>query len=431
MSAEELLERPGRARHRGWAVAGGGRANAMAGRLGVALLRLLGRHLEVGSVTVTAGGRTWKAGEGEPHASVVVHDHRAIAALVAHGSVGLGEGYIEGWWHADDLTALVRVLVANRGRLGAVRDDLGRLVHPLVDPLRRLGAPAKADDRRRVRAHYDLGDELFSLMLDPTMSYSCAVFERPGMSLEEASVAKLDRICRRLGLSPGVHLLEIGAGWGGLACHAAARYGCRVTTTTISAAQEAAVRERVAREGLGGLVEVRGDDYRDLAGHERFDRLVSVEMVEAVDWRRLDTYFATCVRLLRPDGLMALQAITIDDRSYHRAKSGTDFVKAYVFPGSCLPSVEVLVRAAARVGLRVTWLEDIGLHYAETLRRWRANLDQRAHELAALGLGERFERLWRLYLSYCEAAFLERHVSDVQMVLAMPGWRDPPVGCAG
>lgn len=428
MSVEELLER---ADHRGRSVIGGRSGSAVAGAASSAALRLLGRHLRVGSVTVSTGGRTWRAGEGAPHASVVVHDERAMTALVAHGAVGLGEGYIEGWWDADDLTALVRVLVANRGRLGAARDDLGRLLHPLLDPLRRLRAPVKADDQRRVRAHYDLGDELFRLMLDPTMSYSCALFERPGMSLEEASVAKLDRICRRLGLRPGLEVLEIGAGWGGFACHAAATYGCRVTTTTISATQEAAVRARVAREGLGELVEVRGEDYRDLAGDGRFDRLVSIEMIEAVDWRRLGAFFSACDRLLRPDGLMALQAITIDDRSYHRAKAGTDFVKAFVFPGSCLPSVEALVHAAAKVELRVIGLEDIGRHYAETLRRWRANLDERADEVAALRLGERFERLWRLYLSYCEAAFLERHVSDVQMVLAKPGWRDRLAGCAG
>ncbi len=252
------------------------------------------------------------------------------------------------------------------------------------------------------------------------MTYSCAVFERPSATLAEAQETKIDRLCTKLELAPTDHLVEIGSGWGGLAVHAAARYGCRVTTTTISDAQRTYVEKRVADAGLADRITVLGVDWRDLTG--RFDKLVSVEMIEAVDWRWHDQFLAKCADLLTNDGLAAIQAIVIDDRSFERAKRHRDFVRRMVFPGGCLPSVASLTTSLSRAtDLRIVDLEDIGRHYVETLRRWAERLATHSDAVAALGVGREFRRLWDLYLAYCEASFLERHISDVQLVLAKSG----------
>jgi cyclopropane-fatty-acyl-phospholipid synthase len=273
-----------------------------------------------------------------------------------------------------------------------------------------------------VQAHYDLSNEFFELMLDDTMTYSCAVFESPKASLRDAQMAKLDRLCSKLRLGPEDHVVEIGSGWGSFALHAAQRYGSKVTTTTISESQRAYVEERVARAGLGERVRVLGDDWRDLRG--RFDKLVSVEMIEAVDWRRHDQFLARCAALLNDNGLGALQAIVIEDRSFERAKRHEDFIRQMIFPGGCLPSVTSINRSLSRAtDLRIIDLEDIGDHYAETLRRWASNLSSQEAALRRLGVSAEFRRLWTLYLAYCEAAFLEHHVSDVQLVLAKPSWQ--------
>ena len=345
------------------------------------------------------------------------------AAILGRGSVGLGQSYVEGWWECDDLTALVQILIRNLEGTERVADR----IHLASLPRFRRQARDRQTDRRDVQAHYDLGNDFFELMLDPTMMYSCALFERDGLTLEEASTAKLDRICRRLELGPGDHVIEIGTGWGGFAVHAAQHFGCRVTTTTISDAQYRYAAKRVAEAGLGDLVEVRNDDYRDLEG--TYDKLVSIEMIEAIGWRQFDSFFSTCSRLIGDSGLMALQAIVIADQSYERAKHHDDFIKRMIFPGGCLPSVQAITSSCARVtDMRVVHLDDIGAHYAETLRRWQANVNDHTGELAGMGFGPSFQRLWRLYLCYCEAAFVERHVSDVQMILAKPRWR--PAGHA-
>lgn len=400
----------------------GGEAGLGAG-FGRLAATLLGRRLSWGTLLVRDDKGELCLGSGEPQIRVQVNDRRTYGALLRRGSVGLGQSYIDGWWDCDGLTELVRVLLRNRRTLGEAQDLLGRFTASMTDPLKRLSRRSPAADRRDVRAHYDIGNDFFSLMLDPTMSYSCALFERPDMTLEDASIAKLDRICRKLALVPSDHVVEIGTGWGGFAIHAATHFGCRVTSTTISAEQYAYAVEKVADLGLSDQVTILQQDYRDLRG--RYDKLVSIEMIEAVDWRLLDTFFKRCARLLRPEGLMALQAITIADRSYHRAKNDRDFIKEYIFPGGCLPSVSAMASSVSKTDMRLVDLEDIGYHYAETLRRWRASVDAHRSEIEGSGFDERFFRLWRLYLSYCEAAFLERHVSDVQVVLAKPGWRPP------
>jgi cyclopropane-fatty-acyl-phospholipid synthase len=252
--------------------------------------------------------------------------------------------------------------------------------------------------------------------------YSCALFERPGMTLEQAAVAKLERVCERLDLGPDDHLLEIGTGWGGFAVHAATTRGCQVTTTTISREQHDFAVERVREAGVEHLVTVLLDDYRDLEG--TYDKLVSIEMIEAVGWRHFGTFFERCSRLLAPDGLMLLQAITIDDRAYEVEKMGSSFANTYVFPDGCLPSLEVIVRnVARRTDMQAVALEDLTPHYVETLRRWRQNFERNLARVRQLGYDRRFQRLWTLYLCWCEAGFAERRIGDVQLLLAKPRHR--------
>ncbi len=391
------------------------------------VIRRLAARIRRGTLTVEddgPGGRGWTAGAGEPRVQVTVHDRRTYDAILRHGSNGLADSYLDGWWDTDDLTGLIALLIDNLEVALAGLDRLGALAGGPMSLVRRHRAPSKESDRRNVRAHYDLPVELFTAMLDETMTYSCAVFETPEMHLVDAQRAKLDRICTKLGLTPDDHVVEIGTGWGGFALHAATHYGCRVTTTTLSRSQRELAIRRVAEAGLADRVTVLGSDYRDLEG--TYDKLVSIEMVEAVDWRLHDTFFATCQRLLRPDGLMLLQAIVIADRSYERAKHHQDFIRRMVFPGGCLPSVTAICESLTRAtSLRVLDTEDIGRHYAATLRAWHENVEKHWSAVEATGLDERFHRLWSLYLCYCEAAFLERHISDVQMVVGGPRYRPP------
>jgi cyclopropane-fatty-acyl-phospholipid synthase len=383
----------------------------------------LGRRMRHGTVVLHDGPARTVLGAGGPTVHVTINNPRTYAALL-RGSRGLGEAYVRGWWDSDDLTTLARVLLrSSSGMRGAV-DRLGAAARPLLDPLARLRPSNRSVDRRNIRAHYDIGNDFFALMLDQTMTYSCALFEWPDMSLVDAQTAKLDRICRRLDLSPSDRVVEIGTGWASFAVHAATRYGSRVTTTTISGAQHEYAAKRVADAGLSDYVTVLDVDYRDLTG--TFDKLVSIEMIEAVDWRDHDGFFETCAGLLGPKGRAALQAIVIADESFERAKRHDDFIRRAIFPGGCLPSVTSIHTSARRAGLRLVDLCDIGDHYPETLRRWRANVDKHAREVTAMGLGTEFRRLWDLYLTYCEAAFLERHVSDVQVVLAKPAWPAGP-----
>jgi len=366
------------------------------------------------------GRRPVVTGSGDPDVTIVVNDPRAWSATLRGGSTGLAESYIAGWWDTDDLTAVVRLAFRRTTTFRQFLDTTARRTGGLLAGMQRLRPPSKHRDRENIAAHYDLSNDFFALMLDPTKAYSCAYFAADGMSLEEAQVAKFEMIAGKLQLGPEDHVIEIGSGWGGFALHAAERHGCRVTTTTISEAQRALVEKRVAQHGLADRVTVLGSDYRDLEGH--YDALVSIEMIEAVDWRRHDEFFATCARLLTDRGRMALQAITIADASYERAKLHDDFIRAMVFPGGCLPSVSAIAASVARTSdLRIVDLQDIGPHYAETLRRWRANLEGQRSAVERLGFDERFWRFWTLYLCYCEAAFMERHVSDVQLVLARPG----------
>jgi cyclopropane-fatty-acyl-phospholipid synthase len=396
------------------------RGDRAARALGLAALKLT----RTGTVTIREQGRQHRFGRGEPHATVTVSDPRFWRALL-RGSIGLADAYADGWFDTDQLVELIRVAALNGPRLDGPR----RIVAPLRVPLqlaREYSRPLTRErSRREISAHYDLGNDLFSLMLDRTLSYSCAIFPTPEATLEEAQLAKLEHICERLALTREDHLLEIGTGWGGLAIYAAQTRGCRVTTATISVEQHRYARERVAELGLERLVEVVFCDYRDLQG--RYDKLVSVEMIEAVGWRNIGRYLRKCASLLTPEGVMLLQAITIDDRAYAVEKASKSFIKSYIFPGGCLPSVAVLARSLARrTDLQVAGIEDITVHYVETLRRWRINFDAAEAELERLGYDARFRRIWRLYLAYCEAGFAERRIQDLQLLLIKPGYRPAP-----
>jgi cyclopropane-fatty-acyl-phospholipid synthase len=356
-------------------------------------------------------------------ATVTVIDPSFWRRMLLGGDVAAGEAYIEGAWQCDDLTALTRILVRNRDILLSLDRGLSRLGGIVNRLYHRLRRNSRTGSRDNIAAHYDLGNDFYRLFLDEAMVYSCAYFENENMDLDQASRAKLERICSKLRLRGDHHLLEIGSGWGGLALYAARTRGCRVTTTTISKEQYEYTRSLVEREGLCDRITVLNLDYRDLEG--RFDRIVSIEMVEAVGADYIDLFFERCSRLLAPDGLMVLQGITIDERLYRRATRSVDFIQRYVFPGSHLPSISSLTGAVGRAtDMRLVHLEEIGPHYAKTLRAWRRRFMVRLDEVRAAGFPDSFIRLWEYYLCYCEGGFMERSVGDVQMVLAKPLCRD-------
>lgn len=400
----------------------------------MALLRRL-RHLDRGVVTLVEGTERHTFGrisaECPIQATVTIHDPRTYAYLMLGGTVGAGDAYRWGLWNADDLTALVRIFVLNRALLDGMERGLAGLAGSVLKLLHRLRRNTKTGSRHNIEAHYDLGNDLFKLMLDETMMYSCAYFERPDATLAEASRAKNDLICRKIECSPHDHILEIGAGWGGFAVHAASRYGCRVTTTTISRQQYDYAVRRVKEAGLGDRVRVLLADYRDLPGlRERFDKLVSIEMIEAVGYEYYETFFRVCGRLLKPEGRLLIQGITIDERLYGRAIHSVDFIQRFIFPGSCIPAVGALIQASAKGSdLGLIHLEDIGAHYPPTLRAWRHNLLSHVRELWQTGITPEFLRLWEFYLCYCEGGFLERAISTVHLLFCKSDWRPQPVGC--
>ena len=364
--------------------------------------------------------------EAEIRATVKIRDRRFYTDLALGGSVGAGEAFMAGSWTTDDLPALVRIMVRNRDVMDAVETGLARLASPARRLMHYFNRNTKAGSQKNIAAHYDLGNDFFELILDPTLMYSCAIFERPDMTLEEAAVVKVDRICRKLDLRTHDHLVEIGTGWGGFAIHAARNYGCRVTTTTISRAQHDYAVKRIAAAGLQDRITVLFKDYREMTG--QFDKLVSIEMIEAVGHHFLDSYFRKCGELLKPNGMMLLQAITIADQFYDRAIKTVDFIKRYIFPGSFIPSVTALCDSITRSSdMRLFHLEDITPNYAETLKNWRLRMFKNIDRVRALGYPEEFIRMWEFYLSYCEGGFRERYIGDVQMLLTKPECRRDPI----
>ncbi len=393
------------------------RLDQLAGRL---VIKQLAR-LEIGCLTLIDGDREHKFGRGDaPVATITVREPSFYSDIAFGGSIGAGEAYMQGSWDCDDLVALVQLLLRNRHVLDDMEGGTARFTAPLQKMFHWVNRNTREGARRNISAHYDLGNDFFALWLDETMMYSSAIFAAPDTPLHEAQLARLDAVCQRLDLQAGDHLVEIGTGWGGLAIHAATRYGCRVTTTTISEQQHRWAQQAIAKAGLEDRIELLLSDYRDLEG--RYDKLVSIEMIEAIGWRQYDTYFKKCGELLKPGGRLLIQAITIAEPRYEEAKRSVDFIQRYIFPGSNLPSVKAMVDSiAGQSDMMVTGLHDIGRDYAITLNHWRQRFHARLDEVRELGYSEAFIRMWEYYLCYCEGGFTERAISDVHLIAEQPG----------
>ena len=389
--------------------------------------KLVLKHLQrinIGCINLTDGSFKTRFGQPEDEAELVTNIEVLNASFYADiafgGSIGAGEAYMQGSWRCEDLVSLVRILVRNRHVLDGMEEGSARLTRPLQKVFHWFNRNTREGARRNISAHYDLGNDFFSLWLDESMMYSSAMFERHDQSLAAAQQHRLDVVCEKLELGPDDHVVEIGTGWGGFAIHAVKKYGCRVTTTTISKQQYEMARQRVIDAGLEDRIELLLEDYRDLEG--RYDKLVSIEMIEAIGSDQYDAYFRQCSQLLKPGGRMLIQAITIADQQYAYAQRNVDFIQRYIFPGSCLPSLSVMTSTIAKTGdMLVTGVADIGRDYALTLNHWRRNFFSHIDAVIELGYPEEFVRMWEFYLCYCEGGFLERAISDVHLVAEKPG----------
>ncbi len=383
-------------------------------------------EVKLGQIVVTENGVTRAYGEPCPEVPLTAHititDPRFYSEVAFGGTIGSGEAWIHGYWTCSDLTALVRILLRNQHVLHNMNRGAALVTRPLQRLFHWLNRNTKEGSRRNIAAHYDLGNDFYRLWLDETMMYSSGVFSQPGMSMRDASIEKLDLICRKLDLKAGDDVVEIGTGWGGFALHAAANYGCRVTTTTISREQHAWAADAIRKAGLEDRITLLLKDYRELKGE--YDKLVSIEMIEAVGHEFHDVFFRKCASLLRPSGQMLIQAITIADQHYERYKKGVDFIKRYIFPGGCLTSVSGMTDTMTRVtDLRAVHIEDIGPHYATTLRHWRDCFFERLDQVKDLGYSEAFIRMWQYYLCYCEGGFAERTIGNVHLLAMRPNAR--------
>ncbi|MEX2962296.1 class I SAM-dependent methyltransferase [Microbulbifer sp. TYP-18] len=362
--------------------------------------------------------------DAEIAAHICVHHESTYVQILLNGTIGAGEAYMEGAWTSPDLVAVIRLMVSNMQLLENIDSRWSTANKFILRLLHGFNANTRKGARKNIAAHYDLGNDFFRLFLDETMMYSSAVFPRPDASLQEASQYKLDQICRKLQLKPGDHLLEIGTGWGGMALHAAKHYGCRVTTTTISRRQYEYVRARVAREGLADRINLLLQDYRELGG--QYDKLVSIEMIEAVGHRFYHRFFRHCSHLLKSGGLMVKQAITIRDQRFDRYKDQVDFIQRYIFPGGCLPSNAIIAKHICEdTDMQMLGFEDITLHYAATLNAWRSAFLNKLDEVHRQGFDQQFVRMWEFYLCYCEGGFLERAIGSAQFVFAKPDYKTP------
>ena len=382
------------------------------------------RAIRKGYIVLREDGKVETFGHNSSELSVTidVYNLEFYRRVLFGGTVGSGEAYMDGLWRCSDLTALIRIVIINSELLLGIDSGWGRLTMPLHWLYHLARKNTRKGSKENIAAHYDLGNDFYSLFLDSTMAYSCGFFASEKSSLKDASLCKFERICEMLELNDSDHLLEIGTGWGGFAVYAAANYGCRVTTVTISEEQFKFARQRIVEDKLEKQVTIELMDYRDIRGS--FDKLVSIEMIEAVGHHYFDAFFGCCSKLLKPTGLMVLQAITIRDHLYQAYLKEVDFIRRYIFPGACLPSLNAIMQSVARVtDMTVVQLEDIAPHYARTLNIWHQRFVQKLAEVRKLGKNEQFIRMWEFYFSYCEAGFLERHLGDLQIVFAKPGTR--------
>lgn len=352
-----------------------------------------------------------------------IHDSSIYADIIKGGSIAAAEGYIDQKWTTPDLTKLVRIFARNQKALDEV-ENKSSWINSLQNKLLNFkNSNTLTGSKKNILAHYDLGNDLYTRFLDPEMMYSCAFYEDENTSLDQAQKKKLQTICDKLNLSPEDHLVEIGTGWGGLAIFAATHYGCKVTTTTISDAQFEYAQARVQKLGLSNQITLLKKDYRLLEG--QYDKLVSIEMIEAVGHNFMGEFFKQCNSLLKPDGKMLIQAITIADQRYNNYRKNTDFIQKYIFPGGCLPSIAIISEHLAHsTDMMIDNISDIGLHYARTLNDWRVNFDKNWHDIQQYGFDEQFKRLWHYYFAYCEGAFMERVISTHHIVARKPEYKD-------
>lgn len=396
--------------------------------------RMLFRVLDnigTGSLTLHDNGEIRQFGQqttaSAPHAEVFIHNPEVYRKVLTGGTIASGEAYIDGDWTATNLTEVTRLFSANLAMMEAMEAKQHWYMRLGLTIAHKFNRNTHEGSRRNISAHYDLGNDFFRLFLDPTMMYSAAVFDRKDASLDQAATDKLDAICQQLELDPGDHLMEIGTGWGGMAIHAAQHYGCRVTTTTISREQYEHASQRVRELGLDDRITVLCEDYRNLQGS--FDKLVSIEMIEAVGHDFYSSYFNCCSRLLKDTGKMVIQAITISDQRYDSARRSVDYIKRYIFPGGCLPSLAVIADHLARdTDMQMVHLRDITRDYAITLAHWRQRFLQELDAVREMGFDDRFIRMWEFYLCYCEGGFRERIIGTVQLSFAKPGYRTPAAG---
>ena len=384
-------------------------------------------RLQIGQLTIIENGQKTVFGQDKSIvATVTVHDAHFYGEIAFGGSIGAGEAYMLDYWQADNLTNVIRIMAANQGVMDALEGGYQWASKPFLKALHWLNRNTTDGSRKNIAAHYDLGNDFFKLWLDPSMMYSSAIFVPETISLEAASQKKLQVICDKLDLKPSDHVVEIGTGWGGFAIYAAKHYGCKVTTTTISKQQYDEAVLRVNAENLTDKITLLLNDYRDLTG--KFDKLVSIEMVEAVGHQFYDTYFKKCASLLKPNGMALIQAITITDQRFEAAKNSVDFIQRYIFPGSNIPSITAMLTSITKVSdLKLVDLEDIGPHYATTLRKWYENFFANIDAVRKLGYSEEFIKMWAFYLCYCEGGFAERALGDCHLLLAKPDNRRPAI----
>ena len=385
------------------------------------LLKKLG-GLRFGRLVIVDGPKTFVFGDqhSELHATITVTSQEFYVFLGSGGTLGAAEAYTAGYWFADNLVSLVQIIIKNKKTMENLESGLAKLANPFNKIIHKRRQNSIKGSKKNILAHYDLSNDFYRLWLDSTMTYSCGVFLNDDSSMKEASIEKIDRFCRKLKLTKDDKVLEIGTGWGSFALHAARNYGCHVTTTTISDNQFSYVSDLISKENLWSQITLLNSDYRELEGS--YDKIVSIEMIEAVGPDHVSGFFNKVSSLLRPSGLMALQGITYNDPDFEAYKNSVDFIKKYIFPGGCLVSVSQIKDAIkAKTDLTLVEVEDITQHYARTIKYWRQDFIKALPEIRSLGFSESFIRIWEFYLVYCEAGFLENLIGDFQFVFAKPG----------
>ncbi len=383
-------------------------------------------QLSFGRIILFDQGESFTFGDKSSNrkVTVTVLSQEFYVFMGSGGVLGASEAYTAGFWKSDDLVTLVQIILKNKSLLKSIDSGISKIFLNLINTfIHNKRRNTLIGSKKNILAHYDLSNEFYKLWLDPTMTYSAAFFKKNSNSLEEASIEKLDRICRKLQLSKLDKVIEIGTGWGSFAIHAAKKYGCHITTTTISDAQFEYAKQRIKEESLESKITILNKDYRDLKG--KYNKLVSIEMIEAVGYEYIPEFFKTASSLLKPDGLMALQGITYNDQGFDKYKNSVDLIKRYIFPGSCLISINHITEVIkSKTDLTVVNFEDITSHYAETLKRWRINFLNSIDKVKKMGFSESFINMWEFYFVYCEAGFAERHIGDVQIIFAKSNARN-------